>query len=83
MGTGRVSEAVELKRGGKVVIPAQCRGPILVFVGPKTTRYRFRGVVHRPTSDKCVTYAKQNRAAELLEVLEGSVEVQYGVPAEG
>lgn len=65
------------KRGKRVTIPADCRGPILVFVGEKPARYRFRGVVHRPQTDKCVTYAKLNRAVEVIEVLDGEIEVSY------
>ena len=71
-------ETVSLRRGGKVTIPRLSKGhPILVFVGEKGARYRFRGVVHNPVPSKCVTYAKLNFADETLEVLAGDVEVQY------
>jgi hypothetical protein len=85
MGEGRIHEyqgrplttTLELKRGKKVTIPSDCRGPILVFVGEKPARYRFRGTVHKPQTDKCVTYAKLNRAEETIEVLDGIIEVSF------
>jgi hypothetical protein len=75
---GQGNQEVKLTRGKKLTIPHDAVAPILVFVGEKGARYRFRGVVHKPQSDKCVTYGKQNSADEVIEVLDGSIEVSFG-----
>jgi hypothetical protein len=79
MGEGRLQQQTEVtgKRGSKIKIPHDAVAPILVFVGEKGARYRFRGAVHKPQADKCVTYGKQNIADEVIEVLDGSIEVQF------
>jgi hypothetical protein len=68
---------VTLNAKGKHTIPGDAIAPILVFVHERGATVSFRGARSRLQGDKCVAWAKMNKADEQVVVLQGSLELAY------